>query len=147
MRTACESYHLPEHLTRHVDFVTPTVHFDAKLTKHSTIGRSLSAVGLPSSGAGPKTSGIVLNWDQLADCDTHITPSCLRALYGFWYEPVVPEKNSYGIGGCGNVSKRSLVEVAYSRVYPAVVPSGRSQHVRQELLLGSLWCQPCHGLY
>ncbi|KAG8220430.1 peptidase S8/S53 domain-containing protein [Butyriboletus roseoflavus] len=94
---ACESYHLPEHVAAHVDFVTPTVHFDAKLSKRSG---GLKSIGLPSGSNGPKTTGQVLDWidpDQLSHCDTHITPSCLRALYGFVYDPIVPEKNSYGI--------------------------------------------------
>ncbi|KAI9568885.1 peptidase S8/S53 domain-containing protein [Boletus coccyginus] len=97
---ACESYHLPEHLSSHVDFVTPTVHFDAKLSKRSGSTQPLRSVGLPGSGNGPKTSGQVLDWtflNQLTDCDTHITPLCLRVLYGLFYEPFVPEKNSYGI--------------------------------------------------
>ncbi|KAH0829078.1 putative tripeptidyl-peptidase I [Lanmaoa asiatica] len=92
---ACESYHLPEHVVRHVDFVTPTVHFDAKLSKRSGSGQPLRTVGLPGSSTGPKTTGELLDWtnlNQLVDCDTHITPLCLRALYGLLYEPVVPER-------------------------------------------------------
>lgn len=142
MCSACESYHLPEHVAAHVDFVTPTVHFDAKLSK-----RSGGGIGLPT-GNGPKTTGQLLDGidpTQLSNCDSHITPSCLRALYDFEYYPLVPEKNSYGIGEYGNVIQRTLFEVAYSRVYPAIVPSGRSQQVRSELFLGPLWCQPCHG--
>ncbi|KIK97958.1 hypothetical protein PAXRUDRAFT_135153 [Paxillus rubicundulus Ve08.2h10] len=92
---ACESYHLPEHLVHHVDFVTPTVHFDAKLSQRS--GGSMR-VGQPGSGNGPKTTGVVSNWiNQLEDCDKHITPICLRALYGLIYEPLSGDKNSYGI--------------------------------------------------
>ena len=128
--SACESYHIPEHLAPHVDFVTPTVHFDTKLSKRSDSGKPFRSIGLPGSGTGPKTTGVVLDLDQLEDCDTHITPSCLRALYGLQYEPMVPEKNSYGIGEYGDVVERSLFEAARSRVYPASVPSGRSQHVR-----------------
>ncbi|KAN0081424.1 Peptidase S8/S53 domain containing protein [Tylopilus felleus] len=99
---ACESYHLPEHLGPHVDFVTPTIHFDAKLPKRSGNGQTLKSVGLPISGNGPKTTGIVLdiaqlNVTDLLNCDKRITPSCLRALYGFFYEPRVPWNNSYGI--------------------------------------------------
>jgi tripeptidyl-peptidase-1 len=32
---ACHEYHLPDHISRHVDFITPTVHFDTPLNiKH-----------------------------------------------------------------------------------------------------------------
>lgn len=28
---ACDEYHVPEHVSKHLDFITPTVHFDAKV--------------------------------------------------------------------------------------------------------------------
>lgn len=31
LHVACSQYHVPEHVTRHVDFITPTVHFDSKM--------------------------------------------------------------------------------------------------------------------
>ncbi|KIJ65943.1 hypothetical protein HYDPIDRAFT_166913 [Hydnomerulius pinastri MD-312] len=93
---ACEGYHLPEHLAPHIDFVTPSVHFDAKLSKRGDT--AFRPIGKPGSGNGPKTTGTVTNWiDQLEDCDNHITPICLRALYGLIYEPLSADKNSYGI--------------------------------------------------
>ena len=86
--------------------MTPTIHFDAKLPKRSGNGQTLKSIGLPISGNGPKTTGIVLdiaqlNVTDLLNCDKRITPSCLRALYGFFYEPRVPWNNSYGIGEYG----------------------------------------------
>ena len=33
---ACEEYHLPAHIQKHVDFITPTVHFDAKIDRDPT---------------------------------------------------------------------------------------------------------------
>ncbi|KAG9312230.1 peptidase S8/S53 domain-containing protein [Chiua virens] len=101
-RLGCRThrYHLPEHLVPHVDFVTPTVHFDAKLSKRSGgDGQPSRSLGQPGNGNGPKTSGGPLSeiLDPLEHCDRQITPACLRALYGFVYQPKVPEKNSYGI--------------------------------------------------
>lgn len=29
---ACNAYHVPEHISPHIDFITPTVHFDAKIS-------------------------------------------------------------------------------------------------------------------
>ncbi|KAG0699462.1 peptidase S8/S53 domain-containing protein [Suillus ampliporus] len=81
------SYHLPEHVVPHVDFVTPTIHFDAKPQKHDQQNRV--PIGQPGQGSSPKTTG--------KDCDEQITPICLRTLYGLWYEPVSGESNSYGI--------------------------------------------------
>ena len=99
---ACDSYHLPEHVQPHVDFVTPTVHFDAKIFKRSGsgstdgVGRS---IGQPGSGAHPKTTGQIQTLlNELEACDQQITPICLRALYELVYEPLAASKNSYGIG-------------------------------------------------
>ncbi|EIW82301.1 subtilisin-like protein [Coniophora puteana RWD-64-598 SS2] len=95
---ACEGYHLPAHVAPHVDFVTPTVHFDAKIKRVKRDGHHAAIpIGQPGFGAGPKTSGVLDNiFTQLEDCDKQITPACLRALYGIVYDPV-STNNSYGI--------------------------------------------------
>ncbi|KAG2090746.1 peptidase S8/S53 domain-containing protein [Suillus discolor] len=95
---ACDSYHLPEHVIPHVDFVTPTIHFDAKVPRKRENQYTRVPIGQPGQGSTPKTSGeIGTIFDQLQDCDKQITPICLRALYGLWYQPVAGDKNSYGI--------------------------------------------------
>ncbi|KAF7792186.1 hypothetical protein EIP86_003218 [Pleurotus ostreatoroseus] len=97
---ACGSaYHLPEHVSKHVDLVTPTLHFDVKLRGRSGFVKRDSKPG--EAGLGPvplKTGGKLENIiDELEDCDQHITPNCLRALYDFAYVRVATEKNSIGI--------------------------------------------------
>jgi len=101
---ACaEKYHLPEHVSKHIELVTPTLHFDVKhkrethhferRTEHS------SGVGQPGFGATfPKTTGVISELlTELDECDEQITPICLRALYEFMYFPVAAEKNSIAI--------------------------------------------------
>ncbi|KAI0648913.1 subtilisin-like protein [Trametes meyenii] len=95
-RVGCEgAYHLPEHVAPHVELVTPTLHFDAKVRKRSV----KSKVGNPGSGpVSPKTTGTIKNiFNQLQHCDEQITPICLRALYNFAYVPLAAHKNSIGI--------------------------------------------------
>lgn len=98
---ACYSYHLPSHIAPHVDFVTPTVHFDSRLTRRSepSDAQPARAVGQPGSGSSPKTTGGFAGSiaSDLSTCDQFITLDCLRALYGFYYSPVSASKNSYGI--------------------------------------------------
>ncbi|KAH7925311.1 subtilisin-like protein [Leucogyrophana mollusca] len=95
---ACEAYHLPEHISPHVDFVLPSVHFDAKLTRRSGDDGRASNIGQPGVGIKPKTTGAVTETvSEIEQCNEYITPVCLRALYGLEYEPVATEKNSYGI--------------------------------------------------
>ncbi|KAF8141196.1 peptidase S8/S53 domain-containing protein [Boletus edulis] len=97
---ACEVYYLPQHVQPHVDFVTPSVHFDAKLTRRSggesvAPARDIQRVGF---GTGPKTGGTVSGViDGLEQCNMYITPTCLRTLYDLFYNPVATDKNSFGI--------------------------------------------------
>lgn len=108
---ACEEYSIPYHLTEHVDFVYPTVHFDAKLKRNNKENadalekRTISpgkdkSLGEPTSFSLPKlgqympSSKIIT---ELANCDTQIVPDCLRALYRFPKGSSANPKNSYGI--------------------------------------------------
>ncbi|PCH35494.1 subtilisin-like protein [Wolfiporia cocos MD-104 SS10] len=108
---AChEKYHLPEHVSRHVEIVTPTLHFDVKprrapvhLDKRSiSVGgqyTSAHSVGQPGLGASfPNITGDIKGiLSDLKNCDVQITPDCLRALYDFTYTPNATEKNSIAI--------------------------------------------------
>ncbi|KIJ65932.1 hypothetical protein HYDPIDRAFT_187022 [Hydnomerulius pinastri MD-312] len=95
----CKDYSLPAHIAPHIDFVTPTIHFDTKVSKRS--GASpIGPVGEPGRGIYPKTAGKippVIDATGLENCDTQTTPACLQALYGIQYKPVAASQNSYGI--------------------------------------------------
>ncbi|KAG9312092.1 peptidase S8/S53 domain-containing protein [Chiua virens] len=95
---ACEAYHLPENIAPHVDFVLPSVHFDAKLTRRDSIEPARS-IGQPGAGVGPKTAGKLTSAlpTDLSTCDEYITLDCLRALYGLEDTPSSHSLNSYGI--------------------------------------------------
>ncbi|EPS96656.1 hypothetical protein FOMPIDRAFT_128300 [Fomitopsis schrenkii] len=108
---AChEKYHLPEEVAKHVEIVTPTLHFDVKpkskpvqLEKRdapSSESVDAHAVGQPGFGVSfPKTSGTTQapSTSDLAYCNEQIVPDCLRVLYSFNYTPVAPERNSIAI--------------------------------------------------
>ncbi|KAI9845406.1 MAG: hypothetical protein M1837_004884 [Sclerophora amabilis] len=114
---ACESYSVPEHIRPHLDFITPTVHFDVPVKdpsendrKKRDVPKSIkgtdvqpgiaNSVGSPNNGFLPKLGrqinikGII---DQLEDCDQFIVPNCLRALYRFPPGISANPRNSYGI--------------------------------------------------
>ncbi|KAI4239964.1 MAG: hypothetical protein L6R40_005395 [Gallowayella cf. fulva] len=115
---ACSDYHIPEHVTPHVDFITPTVHFDVKIPQavakpvekraptttaaagHPVKTKAALGIGAPSSGSLPK-KGAQINIksiiDELKNCNKFITPNCLRALYLFPPGLTANPKNSYGI--------------------------------------------------
>lgn len=96
---ACDAYHLPAHIVPHVDFVTPSVHFDAKLTRRDSTEPG-GSIGQPGRGVGPKTSGKLEGAlpTDLSTCDQYITLDCLRALYGLSDTPSATGLNSFGIG-------------------------------------------------
>jgi tripeptidyl-peptidase I len=111
---ACESYHLPEHVKPHIDFVTPSVHFDAVIGKRSNPAHR---IGQPGAGSSPKTTGTIENlFTDLENCDKQITPICLRALYGLVYEPLSGSKNSFGIGSCATFRYNCHSEIDASPV-------------------------------
>ncbi|EIW80513.1 subtilisin-like protein [Coniophora puteana RWD-64-598 SS2] len=99
----CSEYHLPSHVKRHVDFVTPTVHFDARLTSRSseTTPQTQPQSVIPKSfRGGPKSAGKYAESivpTDLSTCYEYITPDCLRALYSLNYTPVATADNTYGI--------------------------------------------------
>ncbi|KAF8141189.1 peptidase S8/S53 domain-containing protein [Boletus edulis] len=95
---ACDAYHLPVHVAPHVDFVTPSIHFDAKLTRRDST-QPAHSIGQPGSGIGPKTTGKLQAQlpSDTSTCNEYITLDCLRALYGLEYTPSATGSNSYGI--------------------------------------------------
>jgi len=120
---ACEEYSLPEDVQQHVDFVTPTLHFDVKIENHQkrrsmnknevAIAKRQTAaaghqvqpgightIGSPGDKSLPKNGGRIpfgTILDQLEHCDKSIVPNCLRALYLFPPNFPASPKNSYGI--------------------------------------------------
>ncbi|GBE84917.1 subtilisin-like protein [Sparassis latifolia] len=103
---ACEGmYHLPEDVSKHVDFITPTLHFDAKPKRNPELKKRISArqvnanVSIANiSSIYPKTTGTAKSvFNNVNYCDEQIIPDCLRALYNFIYEPTVADNNSIGI--------------------------------------------------
>lgn len=106
---ACEEYSVPAYLTDHVDFVYPTVHFDAKIKRNENSDNlkkriiqqgTDKSLGKPKSFSLPKLGQYMPKSQiitELANCDTQIVPDCLRALYRFPKGSSANPKNSYGI--------------------------------------------------
>jgi tripeptidyl-peptidase I len=117
---ACEEYSIPEDIKNHIDFITPTVHFDAKIenpkkrrtlneeeiaiakrqtstTGHNVVPGIAHSIGSPSDKSLPKSGGKISNLiTELENCDVSIVPDCLRALYEFPpYFPINSKSESY----------------------------------------------------
>ncbi|KAG9941557.1 subtilisin-like protein, partial [Aureobasidium melanogenum] len=102
----CDEYSLPKHLKDHIDFVTPSLHFDTRVTERKKVEKrdvtpnTGKQIGQPSSGSTP----VLGQWinksqfiTQLEQCDEQITPNCLKALYQIPKSTGKSVKNSYGI--------------------------------------------------
>jgi len=112
---ACDDYSVPMNLRQHIDLITPTVHFDAKVKRDPASieenrqkKRTLRAGAAKNIGtvsgnvAAPKAAGWSVNIknpliSQLDACDQFITPACLRALYQFLPNVISNKKNSFGV--------------------------------------------------
>jgi tripeptidyl-peptidase-1 len=84
---ACEDYSVPAHIQEHVDFITPTIHFDATVRevkkRRDLQGRSMSVKPVPQIHPNPNAVPQPQVTFSLANCFTYVTPECLRALYNF----------------------------------------------------------------
>ncbi|KAK5119268.1 hypothetical protein LTR85_007882 [Meristemomyces frigidus] len=90
---ACDNYSLPAHVTPHVDFVTPGVHFDSK-TKPDT-DLYLDANG--SKIEKRRVMGPSSPWAGEICNVSFVTPQCLRLLYDVPAALPAVEGNSLGI--------------------------------------------------
>lgn len=97
---ACNAYHLPIHVSPHIEIVTPSIYFDKVLKKRGSTSLPAKKIGLPGVGHTPKTTGKIKTlFKDIKNCDKMITPLCLRVLYGFFYQPSASDRNTFGIGG------------------------------------------------
>ena len=97
---ACNSYHLPIHVSPHIEIVTPSIYFDTVLKRRSSTSPPAKKVGLPGVENTLKSTGKTKTlFKDLKNCDKMITPLCLRVLYGFFYQPSASDRNTFGIGG------------------------------------------------
>ncbi|KAH8112254.1 subtilisin-like protein [Phellopilus nigrolimitatus] len=116
-RVGCSEYHIPEHLTSHIELIKPTTAFGARVppqkyqkrfatpltTRNSNASTDLAPpvkLGSPSSFNGPKSDGRKVDGSTtlgLADCDQFITPICLQTLYNINYTPVATDRNTFGV--------------------------------------------------
>ncbi|KZO99718.1 subtilisin-like protein [Calocera viscosa TUFC12733] len=105
----CGSYSVPEHVSKHIDFITPTVHFDSRVNSPRQEKRKkrdvepgiAKTIGQPWVGTTPKEGATVSAASiitELEECGSQITPICLQALYKMPFDvQFATSKNSYGI--------------------------------------------------
>ncbi|RPD60128.1 subtilisin-like protein [Lentinus tigrinus ALCF2SS1-7] len=125
-RIGCHNgYRLPEHVSKHVDVVWPTVHFN----NHQRIRRAGSSSGSGSGGGWHRPGGApkaLADDDAMStgptNCDKGVTLDCLRALYNFDYQLVAPNKNTVAVVEIGsNVLLQSDLDLFFKQFDPQQV--------------------------
>lgn len=81
-------YHVPSHLSSHIDFVTPGIHVSS--FEKRTVGRR----ALPQSELEARAA---YDYQSVANCGAHIRPSCIKALYNVPDATLKQPQNALGI--------------------------------------------------
>jgi len=129
LRVGCDSYHLPDHLTKHIEYVTPGVKFSAPLKKRN-VKRSESWGPRPKPHWQPMPHG---PWspppraaslpEDLRACGVNITPPCWRALYGIPLATLDQPENAPGVYEQGSYYAVADIQ-DYFATYQPRVPQG-----------------------
>lgn len=91
LRLGCEEYHVPTHLTEHIDYITPGVRLSAVVRKRSKVMDTGVGESLPSSIDRRNSDALP---SSLLNCSNEITPECLRALYKLPNHPRLDQANA-----------------------------------------------------
>jgi tripeptidyl-peptidase-1 len=93
---ACDAYHLPKNIRKHVDYVTPGIKLLAPVQSHKSKRDAVLTKRIKHEILKLQEVDHT-NPNDLSTCDVTITPACLAALYqipkGYSHNP----KNSMGI--------------------------------------------------
>lgn len=82
---ACEAYHVPKHIRKHIDYITPGIKLLAPVESH----KSKRKAALAKKELSTRNTHDLLKVDaqiqpdpnDLSTCDIAITPACVAALY------------------------------------------------------------------
>lgn len=98
----CDEYHLPDHVTKHVDYVTPGLKLLGTNLGETKRKRGLNAAGTRAFAGPIPIPGVptIDNSSQavlLSQCDSYITPPCIAAMYNISQATKANPTNKLGI--------------------------------------------------
>ena len=123
----CDEYKLPNHVRRHVDFVSPGIKLAPSPASKRDVKRNVKravGVNLNKQDPGAKTPDPPgsNSTDPLANCDTIITPDCIRALYQIPVANLSDPSNSMGIFESGDTLAQKDMNLFYTK-YASNIPN------------------------
>jgi tripeptidyl-peptidase I len=142
---ACDDYKVPRHIQRHVDYITPGV----KMTPRGQTKRMVKrAVGMNAQGRPQmpyaKKPAFNLNsftnsTGNLTNCDTMITPECIRALYNIPKPSKADPSNALGVFESGTSYSQQDLDSFFTNFAPHI-PNGT--HPTNQLIDGAVAPSP-----
>jgi tripeptidyl-peptidase-1 len=127
LRLGCEEYHLPSHLVKHIDYITPGVKLSA-LVKKRTAHRDRRAKQpqlshLQARSSAELTAAQASLPPDLRHCHTNITTQCIRALYDIPVATLCDPANAPGFFEQGDYYSQEDLNIFFEKVAPWV-PNG-----------------------
>ncbi|KAB8273776.1 peptidase S8/S53 domain-containing protein [Aspergillus minisclerotigenes] len=123
---ACEQYHVPASVQKHIDYVHPGVNLNPSSGKPSSIRRRGAAskkTKVPARGARPIQQHDVKGLN-VTNCDQLITPDCIRALYKIPSARAAPQpNNSLGIFEEGDYYAQEDLDLFF-KTFAKNIPQG-----------------------
>lgn len=124
-------YHVPEHLQRHIDYITPGVKLTPvvrKLTKEKRASHLAHAKpnAIAASSLGDHESipaKALLLSPELQGCGYNMTPTCIKAMYNIPDATSAIQGNSLGLYEQGDYFAKSDLDLFYAE-YAPWVPQG-----------------------
>ncbi|OQD85399.1 hypothetical protein PENANT_c010G10600 [Penicillium antarcticum] len=130
IKIGCDEYHVPDHIQKHIDYITPGVKLSPIVKKSSKVKRmshlahskgsmevsdAERAASIPAKAAAlPK---------NLQTCGSEMTPDCIRALYHIPVAKKAAKGNSLGLYEQGDYFAKSDLDLFYKEYSPNV-PQG-----------------------
>ena len=117
----CDQYHVPSHLSKHIDYVEPGIASSSPLRKAKAVRRSQA----PSSYLKARSSDHLPNISptDTSKCGEWITPACLKAMYDIPDAKYNQPENDLGVFEFYNAYDQLDLDLFYKN-YAPWVPNG-----------------------
>ncbi|PYH83323.1 subtilisin-like protein [Aspergillus uvarum CBS 121591] len=127
IRVGCDSYHVPEHIQHHIDYITPGVKLTPVVKKSKKVKRA-SQLGHASNlkavtGDAIISSKAKLLPTELQGCGSNMTPTCIKALYKIPDATKATKGNTLGLYEQGDYFAKADLDLFYE-AYAPWVPQG-----------------------
>lgn len=129
VHVACDEYHVPSHITEHVDYITPGIKLARPMKRHiipdekKTLERRENFYLPPIPDPSADTSNTT-TLAHITTCDYHITPRCVKLLYNITVNNVSVPGNNMGIfEDLGDILDQKDLNLFWQEAYPTI-PKG-----------------------